>query len=196
MVNQLEINLLPLEFRRKKRDLSWLSSTQVVLSTIAVILVTLTLSVLYSHIVKTTYELESSVAQINEAVEKERPLLEKIKELEETLRMIEQRSDALRSIQVSRRRWVVLLEELSTALMPNTWITSITQREGKMDVDCVTWDFSEVAMYMLKLEQQTNVITGVSLSNISADKVEGEDAYRFSLVVNFDLGYGMETGVR
>jgi type IV pilus assembly protein PilN len=191
----MEINLLPLEFRRSKMDLSWLSDVRVVWSTFALILLTVFLSLVYYYITETTHELERAVQLTRQAVEKERPLLEKIKELDEKLAVIKQKSDALRSIQVSRKRWVILFEDLSTALPPGTWITGITQETDKMDLTCTTWNFSEVALYMLKLEQKESV-TGVSLTSISATKVNNEDAYNFSLKVAFNPALGLEDGVR
>jgi type IV pilus assembly protein PilN len=191
----MKINLLPLEFRRVKRDLSWLSDARVVWSTFAFILISLVLSSIYYYVVETTSELEKSVEKTKQAVEKERPLLEKIKELDEKLAVIKQKSDALRSIQVSRKRWVILFEDLSTALPPGTWITGITQEADQMDITCQTWSFSEVALYMIKLEQKESV-TGVSLTSISAIKVNNEDAYNISLKVAFNPSLGLEDGVR
>jgi len=191
----MEINLLPLENRRVKMDLSWLSDARVVWSTFALIVVSLFLSLVYYYITETTHELERGVELTRQAVEKERPLLEKIKELDEKLAVIKQKSDALRSIQVSRKRWVILFEDLSTALPPGTWITGITQETDKMDISSTTWNFSEVALYMLKLEQKESV-TGVSLTSISATKVNNEDAYNFSLKVAFNPSLGLEDGVR
>jgi type IV pilus assembly protein PilN len=169
-------------------------------SAFAFILISLVLSSIYYYVIETTNELEKSVEKTKQAVEKERPLLEKIKELDEKLAVIKQKSDALRSIQVSRKRWVILFEDLSTALPPGTWITGITQEEGTQDIDqmditCQTWNFSEVALYMIKLEQKESV-TGISLTSISAIKVNNEDAYNISLKVAFNKNLGLEDGVR
>jgi type IV pilus assembly protein PilN len=191
----IEINLLPTEFRRTKFDLSWLSDMRVVWSTFALILVALIQILIYIYVTDTTHELEKAVEQTRLAVEKERPLLDRIKDLEEKLAVVKRKSDALRSIQVSRKRWVILFEDLSTALPQGTWITGITQTTEQMDINCATWNFSEVALYMLRLEQKESV-TGVTLTSISAAKVNNDDAYNFSLKVAFNSQLGMEDGVR
>jgi type IV pilus assembly protein PilN len=193
----LEINLLPSEFKHKKMDLSWLSDTRVIVSTFAIILVTVALSLLYIHVLDTIDGLEKEVAETRKKVEKERPLLKKIDELEAKKKEIAQKSNALRSIQVNKKRWVVLFESLSTTLRPNpnTWITGITQSESQMNMSCATWNFSEVAQYMLDLEKAAGV-TRVTLTNINAVKISGEDAYNFSLNVDFDQNLGLETGVK
>jgi type IV pilus assembly protein PilN len=153
--------------------------------------------VLYMHVLDTIDGLEKEVAETRQKVEKERPLLKKIDELEAKKKEIAQKSNALRSIQVNKKRWVVLFESLSTTLRPNpnTWITSITQSESQMNMNCSTWNFSEVAQYMLDLEKAAGV-TRVALTNISAVKINGEDAYNFSLDVDFDQNLGLEAGVK
>jgi type IV pilus assembly protein PilN len=191
----MEINLLPSEFRQSKLNLSWLLDARVIWSTFALILVALILSLLYYHVTETTSELKKAVQQTKQAIERERPLLDKIAELEQKQRVIKEKSDALRSIQVSRKRWVLMFEDFSTSLPPGTWITGINQEAEVMSISCATWNFPEVALYMLKLEQ-TQSVTNVSLTNISAVKINGEDAYNFSLKVGFNPNLGLETGVR
>lgn len=191
----MEINLLPGEYRLSKLNLSWILDARVIWATFALILVALVLSLLYYHVIETTNELKSAVAQTKQAIERERPLLDKIAELEKKQKVIKEKSDALRSIQVSRKRWVLMFEDFSTSLPPGTWISGIVQEAEVMSISCTTWNFPEVALYMLKLEQ-TQSVTEVSLTNISAVKNNGEDAYNFSLKVRFNPNLGMETGVR
>jgi type IV pilus assembly protein PilN len=191
----IDINLLPSEFKQSRIDLSWLLDVRVMWSTFAIILVAVVLSLLYFRTLEKVGDLQNAVNQTNQAIEKERPLLNKINVLDEKLKGIEQKSNALRSIQVSRKRWVILFEDLSTALPPGTWITGMSQTANKMDLICSTWNFPEVALYMIRLEQKES-ITEVSLTNVSATKVNNEDAYNFSLNVGFNSNLGLETGVR
>jgi len=191
----MEINLLPSEYRQSKLNLSWLLDARVLWATFALILVALVLSLLYYHVIETTNELKNAVQQTRQAIERERPLLDKIADLEQKQKAIKEKSEALRSIQVSRKRWVILFEDFSTTLPPGTWISGITQEADVMNINCTTWNFPEVALYMLKLEQ-TQSVTEVSLTNISTTKINGEDAYSFSLKVTFNPNLGLETGVR
>jgi type IV pilus assembly protein PilN len=72
------------------------------------------------------------------------------------------------------------------------WITSINQM-GEFDLEMrgVTYDFSEVAEYMVKLEKQVS-IESVSLVTISTSKQEGKEAYNFTIkvILKRDLGLG------
>ncbi|GHV15993.1 hypothetical protein AGMMS49938_15440 [Fibrobacterales bacterium] len=194
-IQLLEINLLPAEHKRKKFDLSWLSDARVIWSSFALFIVAVVLFLLYVHIESTVGDLQAIVEQTKAAAEKERPLLKKIEELDQKVALIASKSKALKSIQVSRKRWVILFEDLSTALPAGTWITGVNQAGTQLDIGCVTWSFSDVALYMLKLEQKVS-ITDVSLTNISASKINGEDAYNFSLKVGFNENLGMEDGIR
>ncbi len=191
----MEINLLPSEFRQNKLNLSWILDSRVIWGTFAIILVALVLSLLYYHVIETTNELQSAVTQTKQAIERERPLLDKIAELEAKQKVIKEKSDALRSIQVSRKRWVLMFEDFSTTLPPGTWISGIIQEGDIMNISCATWHFPEVALYMLKLEQ-TQSVTEVSLTNINAVRLNNEDAYNFSLRVKFNPNLGLETGGR
>jgi len=191
----MEINLLPSEYRQNKVNLSWILDARVIWATFALIFVALVMSLLYYHVIETTSELQNAVAQTKQAIERERPLLDKIADLEKKQKVIKEKSDALRSIQVSRKRWVLMFEDFSTTLPPGTWISGIIQEGDVMNISCTTWNFPEVALYMLKLEQ-TQSVTEVSLTNINAVKNNNEDAYNFSLRVRFNPNLGMETGVR
>ncbi|MCL2206488.1 MAG: PilN domain-containing protein [Fibromonadales bacterium] len=200
MANQLslvEINLLPNEYRQVKIDLSWLSDMRVIWSTFGLIFVFLFLSGVYYYVKETTAELEKAVEQTKIAVERERHILKKINELEAMQASIKQKIDALRSIQVSRERWVILLQYIYMALKdtPGTWITAITQNGNQMDISGLTWNFDEVAKYMTDLEKQKD-ITGITLTSISATKVNNENAYNFSFKVAFNPNLGLEDGVR
>ncbi|MDR0516220.1 MAG: PilN domain-containing protein [Fibromonadaceae bacterium] len=192
----LEINLLPSEFKHKKLDLSWLSDSRVIWSTLAIIVAAVVMSLLYVHITETIDSLEKEVTATRQAVDKERHVLKQIEELEAKQKEIAQRSTSLRAIQVNRKRWVVLLENLSTTLPPNTWITNITQNnENQMNMKCSTWNFPEVALYMLRLEQEASV-NQVSLTEINAVKQNNEEVYNFSLTVDFDQNVGVEAGAK
>ena len=119
-------------------------------------------------------------------------MLTKIGELEQKQAIVNTKINALKSIQVSKKRWVVLFENVSSVLPPNMWLTSLNQvSEDNLEMKGMTFDFSEVAEYMVKLEKQVS-IEKVSLLTISTTKVDGEEAYSFTIkvVLKQDLGDG------
>ena len=188
----ISVNLLPAEFRKQKKDLSWITDRRVIWPTIFTIVFAVAVSMLMTYISESKIALSEELERIKAEVERERPLLTKISDLEQKQAVVNTKINALKSIQVSKKRWVVLFENLSTVLPPNMWITGISQM-GEFDLEMkgTTFDFAEVAEYMVKLEKQAS-IQSVSLVTISTIKVDGEEAYNFTIkvVLNRDLGIG------
>ena len=186
----ISINLLPTEFRKKQKDFSWVTDRRTIWPTIGLIAAIICTTMLFGFIDETVNGLNSELDRVRSEVQKERPLLTKISDLEKKQGIVNSKINSLKSIQVSKKRWVVLFENISSVLPPNMWITSINQI-GNLDLEMkgTTLDFSEVAEYMVKLEKQVS-IQSVSLVTISTTKVDGEEAYSFTIkmVMNQDLG--------
>ena len=188
----ISINLLPPEYRKVKKDLSWITDRRIVWPTLALIVAIV--GFVYTNILidEAIMNLESDVSRVKAEVERERPLLTKIGDLEQKQAIVNTKINALKSIQVSKRRWVVLFENVSSVLPPNMWLTSLNQvSEDNLEMKGMTFDFSEVAEYMVKLEKQVSV-EKVSLLTIATTKVDGEEAYSFTIkiVLKQDLGEG------
>jgi len=186
----IEINLLPAEFRQSKSDFSWIVDRRVVWPTVALFVFFVSAFMLQTTVTDTIDELDRQLKSTQEEVEKEKPLLKKISALDETMKVIGQKINALKSIQVSKKRWVILFENISSMMPPNMWLTSLNQ-VGPYDMELrgTTYDFSEVAEYMVKLEKQVS-ISSVTLVSIAATKIDGDAAYGFTIkaVIKPDLG--------
>ncbi len=188
----ISINLLPPEFRKKQKDFSWVTDRRIIWPTVALLVAIVAVVMLQGYVSDTVNDLSQELNRVQEEVERERPLLSKISDLEQKQGVVNTKINALKSIQVSKKRWVILFENISSVLPPNMWITSINQM-GEFDLEMrgVTYDFSEVAEYMVKLEKQVS-IQSVSLVTISTAKVDGKEAYNFTIkiVLKRDLGEG------
>jgi type IV pilus assembly protein PilN len=188
----ISINLLPPEFRKKQKDFSWITDRRIIWPTVALLVAIVAVVMLQGYVSETINGLSQELTRVQEEVERERPLLSKISDLEQKQGIVNTKINALKSIQVSKKRWVILFENISSVLPPNMWITSINQM-GEFDLEMrgVTYDFSEVAEYMVKLEKQVS-IQSVSLVTISTAKVDGKEAYNFTIkvVLKRDLGEG------
>ncbi|WP_290744515.1 PilN domain-containing protein [Fibrobacter sp. UBA4309] len=186
----ISINLLPPEYRKKQKDFSWITDRRIIWPTVALIAAIVCVYMLNGFINESLQDLQNEVTRVKAEVERERPLLSKISDLEQKQGVINTKINALKSIQVSKKRWVVLFENISSVLPPNMWLTSINQTgEDNMEMKGMTYDFSEVAEYMVKLEKQASV-ENVTLVTISTTKVSGEEAYDFTIkvVLKKDLG--------
>ena len=188
----ISINLLPPEYRKKQKDFTWITDRRIIWPTVGLIVAIVAVLMLQTYINETISGLSQELSRVQEEVERERPLLSKISDLEQKQGVINTKINALKSIQVSKKRWGILFENISSVLPPNMWITSINQM-GEFDLEMrgVTYDFSEVAEYMVKLEKQVS-IEAVSLVTISTSKQEGKEAYNFTIkvILKRDLGLG------
>lgn len=188
----ISINLLPREYRKPVKDFSWITDRRVVWPTIAIIAVIVSVVMLFSFVEETLSSLAQEVERVEAEVQREHPLLAKITDLEQKQGVINTKINALKSIQVSKKRWVILFENVSSVLPPNMWLTSLNQlSDNDLEMRGTTFDFSEVAEYMVKLEKQVSV-EKVSLVNISTSRVDGEEAYVFTIKVLLKQDLGME----
>ena len=188
----ITINLLPGEHRKQQKDLTWLTDRRVVWPTVFFILAIFVALFTYAYTLQELSSKEAELQSVRAAVERERPLLKKISELEKNQSIINTKINALRSIQISKKRWVVLFENISSVLPPNMWLLSVSQvSEFNLEMKGTTFDFSEVAEYMVKLEKQVSV-QKVSLVSISTTKVDGDEAYSFTLKVELKKDLGEE----
>lgn len=188
----IEINLLPAEFRRQKKDFSWILDRRVVWPVVATIVFVFCSFLLFAYMNDSRQTLQNALASTKAEIEKEKPLLDKIKELDGKIAIITQKRNALKSIQVSKKRWVILFENISAILPPNMWLTALQQTSAyEMELRGTTYDFSEVAEYMVKLEKQVS-IASVTLVTITNTKVEGEDAYTFTMKAKIREDLGLE----
>lgn len=190
----ISINLLPPEYRKTQKDLSWITDRRIIWPTIALMAAIVGVYLLNSFTVDTINGLNSELERVRAEVERERPLLTKISDLEQKRSVINTKINALKSIQVSKKRWVILFENVSSVLPPNMWLTSISQLgENELEMKGTTFDFSEVAEYMVKLEKQVSV-DKVSLVTITTTKVDGEEAYNFTIKVVLKQDLGLAEG--
>ena len=186
----IQINLLPPEYRKQSKDFTWITDRRIIWPTVALIASIVCVYMLMLFIDDSVNNLQNEVNRVKAEVERERPLLSKISDLEQKQAIVNTKINALKSIQVSKKRWVILFENVSSVLPPNMWLTSLNQTaENNMEMKGLTFDFSEVAEYMVKLEKQASV-EKVTLVTISTTKVEGEEAYDFliKVVLKNDLG--------
>ena len=190
----ISINLLPPEFRKKQKDFTWVTDRRIIWPTVALIVAVVAIMMIQTYTSETISKLSSELNRVQEEVERERPLLTKISDLEQKQGVVNTKINALKSIQINKKRWVTLFENISSVLPPNMWIESISQMgEFNLEMRGKTYDFSEVAEYMVKLEKQVSV-ESVTLVTISTTKVDGEEAYNFTIkvVLKRDFGLGEE----
>ncbi len=166
MVERIEINLLPAEYRvhRKKFHLE----REVVYPLIILVLTCLGLMFWSVNIENTKGICVNEIKVLEQQIAINRPIHEEIKKLRSDNLLIGEKIRALERINVNREKWVRLMEELSSRLPEYTWLISIKEENSTPPVihmEGRTFSFPEVANYMSRLKD-SEYVNRVDLSRI------------------------------
>lgn len=188
-MSHIDINLLPLQYRKKKVRLDKVFGRRVVWPTVALLVI---LVAGLSYKMKLGMELDEvngEIRRVEETIKSKQGLLAEIKQLEADRAIIDRKNAALRSIQVSRQRWIVTFENIAYVLPDNTWLISMQERGGGLELTAVTFQFAEVAQYMSELQKQV-AVSSVTLKKIRTVKVARAQAFEFGLQIGLvqDVG--------
>lgn len=166
MVEKIEINLLPAEYRIHKRNFHL--QREVVYPLILMFIVCIGL-VLWSINIQNSISIcQNEIKLLEQQIVQNKPINEEIKKLRSDQQRIQEKIRALERISVNREKWVRLMEELSMRLPEYTWLVSIKEENGAIPVihlEGRTYSFPEVANYMSKLKESEYILS-VELSRI------------------------------
>jgi len=160
MMNRIEINLLPVEYRvrpkniRLDREIVWPLVGTLVLLTIMAIVV--------ANVNGEIDGFEGRIDSVERDIEKNRVIAKEIKHLETSRETVISKIQALQRINVSRGKWVRIPEILSRELPERTWLVGVSENGKRLQVNGQTMSFPEVAGYMARLSA-TDLISGVEL---------------------------------
>ncbi|MGM0462390.1 MAG: PilN domain-containing protein [Fibrobacterota bacterium] len=123
MVEKIEINLIPNEYRVYRRKLKLPKDMLIsIFISLGLILIPL---MIWAWQVNARNNLESQIAEVSRRIEDEREVEQKIESLkekrEEALAML----NGLSSIPLDHGEWITLLELYCREIPPNTWLTDI-----------------------------------------------------------------------
>jgi len=192
MVERIEINLLPAEYRihsrkfRMQREIIYPVAGLLALSVILM----LSTFIMDNKVQQYTNE----IAALEQQILQNKPIQKEIQRLREDKQMIQEKIRALERISVNREKWVRLMEILSKDLPPFTWLTSVKEEIGEspmVHIDGKTYSFSAVADYMIDLEK-SDYINGVDVAYI--EKVNSDDgSFNFSVscYINRDVNIAL-----
>lgn len=180
MIDKIEINLLPVEYRvhRKKVEIK----REIAYPLIGIVIIAFGL-VLYTAWIKNTITLlHNDIKLVQGTIEKNRPIQNEIVKLKTDKRTIQEKIKALELIDVNREKWVNLMEEISGRIPDFTWLVSIKEDGGEVPVihlEGRTYSFPEVANYMSNLKNCAFVLN-VDLSQI--EQIDKKNKiFRFSI---------------
>lgn len=188
MADYIHVNLLPIEYRVAKKDYSWLLDARVV----APILLLAAFSVFYgfasSYFESTLEKKREVVAALDADIARNAYVADKIAELERLRDERNAKNNSLKSISVSKKKWVRILEGVNKSLPLNMWLESVKQNDqaqGDMEIRGRTYIFPEVAQYMLELEKN-DWFSKVTLNSIELQKEQENTSFLFTIRVSLN----------
>jgi Tfp pilus assembly protein PilN len=180
MIERVEINLLPAEYRVHKRGIR---VSRDVFYPVFILLL------LGAFLISLTFGLNTEIQQrkneivaVDAMIKANSYIKEQIAKLKADRAVIQEKILALERINVNREKWVRLMEIMCQRLPDFTWILSIsekTQTPPVLAVEGRTLSFPEVANFMSQLSG-SSYIRGVDLSSIEEIK-EAIKMFRFSI---------------
>ncbi len=190
MIEKIEINLLPVEYRVRKRNFNL--SRSIVYPALAIVVLGVGAFFYSIYLNDKHARLTEEIAAIEKEIAANKHVQDEINKLRKEKQITDEKIRALERISVDREKWVRLLEVFSGSLPPYSWLITIKDERGppeKVRLEARTYSFPEVAHYMSKLEE-TEYIKSVTLAGI--EQVQGHDrkVYKFNITcdINADVG--------
>lgn len=186
MALMIEVNLLPAEYQVSRSDYAWIGDRRVIYSVLLLVVVLGAGWMGWLTLQATLASTQSSISSLQKEIKSYDTVKTQIKELEELKAKQDAKNQSLKSISVSKKRWVRILEDLNASVPPHTWILSIKEEgDDKIAIVGRTYVFQEVAQMMLQLERRP-FFDVPALDNIEQVAVQGAEkgssnAFAFTL---------------
>jgi Tfp pilus assembly protein PilN len=195
MIERVEINLLPAEYRVHKRGIR--VSRDVFYPVLALLIVVAILIVTTVTFNAQILQRKNDIANVENMIRANGYIKEQIRKLKADRAVIQEKIVALERISVNREKWVRLMEILCQRLPDFTWIVSVDEKPQTPPVLAVegrTLSFPEVANFMSKLSE-SNYIRGVDLSGIEETQ-EATKLFRFTISCTINPDVQIEQAAR
>ncbi len=180
MVEKIEINLIPHEYRvRSKR----FTIKKDVLIPVVISGVLITTAVMWNAIlVGRIKNAESATARIESEIAANSTIKQEIENLEVEQQAMERKIAGLKQVSVVRDKWVRLLELYCMEIPENSWLTEIKEEGPSVKITGETMAFGEVGQFMVQLMNNPLV------SSVSLVEVKGKDATGSLLTFTINQG--------
>jgi Tfp pilus assembly protein PilN len=192
MIERIEINLLPAEYRYHKRHFRL--SRELFYPVLFVIIIGIA-AVFGTLFMQNSLNYQNSqINYLSQQIDQNRPIQNEITRLRSEKLAIQEKNRALERINVNREKWVKLMEELSRRLPEYTWLVTIKEENSnppELSVEGRTYSFPDVANYMSNLKE-SKYISSVGLTNIEQiDSKENLFKFFITCIINPDVNLGL-----
>jgi len=190
MIERIEINLLPAEYRFHKKRFRF--HREMIYPLLGVI-VTGVVLVLWTLFQENSISFnDDQIKFLSQQIEQNRPIQNEINKLRSDKMAIQEKIRALERISVNREKWVKLMEELSGRMPQYTWLLSVKEENTippVLSIEGRTYSFPEVANYMSNLKE-SKYVSSVGLTDIEQMNTK-EKVYKFSITCSLNQDVNM-----
>ena len=190
----IHVNLLPIEYRVVKKDYSWLIDMRILVSVTALIAVTASYVIGQSFFRANLESKKVNLEKVQQEIGANSYVGARIKELEKLRDEKTAKNNSLKSISVSKKKWVRILEGVNKSMPLNMWIESMKQsdaNDNEMEIKGRTYVFPEIAEYMIELEKN-EYFTKVFLNSIELQKETNRSSFMFTIRINLNPNVGID----
>lgn len=190
----IHVNLLPIEYRVVKKDYSYLLDMRILVPSMALIAMLAAYVIGQSFFKANLATKRESLEQVKREISENSYVAGRIKELETLRDEKTAKNNSLKSISVSKKKWVRILEGINKSLPLNMWVETIKQAEAnnnEMEVRGRTYVFPEIAEYMLEMEKN-EYFSKVLLNSIELQKEAERTSFLFTIRINLNPNVGID----
>jgi Tfp pilus assembly protein PilN len=184
MIERIEINLLPAEYRFHRKTIKL--EREIVYPIMGVIIIGFILSIYTFNMDAQIGQLKTDIARTEETFNKNKPIKDEISRLKDSKKIIEGKILALERITVDRGKWVHLMEILCQRLPDFTWLVSCEEKDESILIEGKTFSFPEVANFMTRLSESSYIKT-VDLTGIEQKDASKSFSFIISCKINTEL---------
>lgn len=193
MIERIEINLLPAEYRIHRKHLH---VPREVIYPLIVLVITCIAIALWSININSSIEIcKNQIKVIEQQINVNKPIQKEIDSLRSSQLLVEDKIRALERISVNREQWVRLMEEFSKKLPEFTWLVSIKEQNSippVVQLEGRTYSFPEVANYMSGLKE-SEYVNDVDL--LRMEQIDPQSRlFAFSISCKINPDAGLKTG--
>jgi len=183
----IRINLLPVRALKKKE------TTRQMFSILALSLGAVALVIISFHLTLSSRlnKVEEQITAYTEEVKKLRIDTKDVNKFKAEKEDLQRRLNIIYTLQRAKTGPVRVLDDLANALPAKLWLTSLKEKDGKMEIRGIAFDNPTIARFMTNLEK-SGVIRNVEL--IVSQQMERKDVKLKEFTLTCFVQYGIQPG--
>ena len=176
MIERIEINLLPAEYRVHKKSLQL--RREIFYPIVGVGIVWFLLFLWNFKLDDDISQVRHDITATDQSIKANKPIKDQIDRLKDSKNVIKGKILALEQINVDKAKWVRLMEVICQKIPDFTWLLSCEEKDSTLFIDGITYSFPEVANFMSRLSESA-AIKSVDLAGI--EEKDASKTFSFSL---------------